>query len=1184
MTTERTPTTITYDSVLSQDFVTSDQVIVDGSRAGQVAVFRNPHKGGAVEALVVTRDSELWYLAHDPGSLTGWSLTRPFGDSNPTYVFEVIAFTTTWGAVDTFFVTTGGHFSHSYIDATTGQWTKPTVVAGAPLSLSQLGVTFTPGATASSGALAVYALAPKGKFFLYRGVAGSWAAGSWDLGGSATSWKVTLHDASSWMLIMVAAEDFTVKNTGFIGLFGDKVKNGQIAWCWGQISDKGLTDVSLKIDDVHETDRIFSATMHTAGSGAMMLLFLGGDHATNTPGPISAMLNPGTVAQNYGTLAGPTFVDATVATSSRATVDIFAIDADMNLFAIRQIGLDPQNMSAGYGDGQTFGPILQIDARIRRMYPGLSPGDAPTLIAVDGDIGALHLYVEDPNTHLWLVIPIRLPSSSSVELTRFRTEINVYDQNGQLMPAATLELAASSAVDIEYNGQFQVVDSSRHLTVMTNTLGKATFSSLATSLAAPAFTIAAAGLPTQAPHSPSSPVNAYLAGNGALYGKPAFNADAVKQIAPSSQVDAATAHSAIQKVAQMGQQGPTLRALADSPTPVHVFATVSGQATFRACATRAEADAFVRTSLGATNFWGNVWDSAGDVWRAIGRGMHKVTCVVVDATRSVVQMVVRIGDSLVQLADLVIQSVEDAMHALAGVLSWIGAELEKAIDWLKNLFDFKAIWNTKEALKTRVLGLSGYVKGQAQEWGDQIGQAISHWKASVDANFARAASDSRAMKQLDGWPGMGKPPSATKSLAGSATPNDIAGNTSANWMLEKVSSNVPGEINGVSEPDGEPFHNFIQSVLAVYHDVLSIFDTLFQGLVKLLNVNNVDSFEDIAVGTLLQLLKESADAAFDIANSFIQGILGLLAFAMDSLATLLTTSLDLGFLNRVYGWIARAAGGSPEMTLVDLVALVAAFPVTIVYKLIEGVDAEPFPGGELPLTATMALGAPHPLVRRIFATVAGTISSLNALITAGSDIVGNQTPIWVSLISVGLSAIRQAFTHPSVILSGISSLGDWAPLVFSVSAVAALAAVEWAVSSSKLVLKIAEAAGALGKQLTSWLEEILRSYSGLANVVLGDVTKLASSVIGFFLLVYTAASDALDPPPPVKFASDLLEGVVMPFSFLTMTPIRDAEPYGELAVMLKLAIDVLAGVGGGALEIASAWVDIPRAAPPSSAA
>ena len=50
---------------------------------------------------------------------------------------------------------------------------------------------------------------------------------------------------------------------------------------------------------------------------------------------------------------------------------------------------------------------------------------------------------------------------------------------------------------------------------------------------------------------------------------------------------------------------------------------------------------------------------------------------------------------------------EDAAQLTVGVFKAIAAAVEDVNDWLKALFDFAAIWNTKMALEALFLHLAG---------------------------------------------------------------------------------------------------------------------------------------------------------------------------------------------------------------------------------------------------------------------------------------------------------------------------------------------------------------------------------------------------------------------------------------------------------------------------------------------
>lgn len=1172
------PTTVTFNSVLSQDFITSNGVLVDSSKAGQVAVFRNVNKAHAVEALVLSdaggEAGQIFYLAHDPKSLTGWSFT-PVLDAggNKLLAREVLAFTTTWGAIDAFYVGTGGHLNHMWLDPKTGAWTSPYAIGAAPTDLSQLAVAFSPGASEANGALVVYCIDPNGKVFFYYGKNSLWTPATMPIGGAASSWTLALRDESSWLLTMVASQTFIFRPGGGDPIGG--VQQGRVAWAWGALGSGGLKVAGGAIDNTNPTDRVVLNATNMAGTPATMMLMLAGASDPSGGHQVAWLINPGASDQAHGTIAGTSFADAAIVKSTTGFVNIYGIDKSLNLFTLRQIGFNPGDMSSGYGTTQTWGPVFQLDTRMQRMYADPSPGDTPVLIAVDADVGALHLYVQDPTTNLWLILPITLPSTQRFEINRWRTEINVYDQDGQQMANAPIRLSAQSAVDVEINGAYFVIDSAISATVTTNALGKATVASLARTLAPPAFTVAAEGLPTQNEHSPAGPVNDYLAGTGSIFSKGPFDAAAVKQLSPQSPIDPKVSLNAIQQCAQLGQQkhpegAARVLAVRRSAHPVHVYARMGGQGIHHPCAARSDADAFLAANLNVGSFWGDVWDAtkhfAGDVWHGIKEGLHRVASVVVDFTNSVIQLVIEIGGQLVKLADWVIKGVEDAMQAITSVFNWIEAKVEAVIDWLKMLFDFKAIWNTKEALKTQLLVLPDYLISQFGTWSALIeNDFFARQKAKIGDYFAAAISKygGRSFAGLDGWTAMGQPPSSSSKIAGSATPSDLTDNANINWFQDKVSSNAPAQIDGIPATGGDPIQAFFDAVVDVGQDLLKAFSDFGNGVVALLQADSVDSFENIAISTILALARDLVFTLLDLFDALIQGLLSLATLAMQGLKAAMTAELKLGFINDVYGWVASKVGGSATLTMGDLVALIAAFPITIVYKLIAGVDSEPFPGGRLPtVNTTLAATAaqePSKQVRQAFGTTAGVLTAIGAVWRVTGDVM-TTSPGWLTPVSWGTTGIRLAFTHPGWL--------QWGPLEWgTTSAIAAnllwLGPLAYTLND---MYKISDTVqGGVVAKLKS---------KGLTDWVFGDVTKVASSVFGVFMLGNTIYSLTQTSTPPLAATAQVIEGIVSPFSFLTMTPIRDAPEIGPIAVALKVALDLVGGIGGSALEITSAWTEI----------
>jgi len=1165
---------LTYTSVLSQDFVTSSGVVVDTARPGQVGVFRNPTKNGAIEALVISdqagQANQIFYLAQTAGSLTGWTLTPLVdGGGQPKFATEIITVGTTWGAVDAFYIGTGGHLTHTWLDATQPcGWVAPTVITGAPSSLSQLRVAFSPGATTSSGSLMVYAIDPTGTVFLYWSTIGAWSAATMPLGGKASSWTLALTDQSSWFLSMVASDGFSFRPGGSAHDPIGFVQQGWVAWANGTMSGSGLGISGGGIDSGHHqvNQVLFNAT-NMEGTTSTMIVMLAGAKDGAGGHPASWLIEPGTTGQAYGTIAGTSFVDAAVVESSDGFVNLYAVDPLMNLFVVRQVTFAASDMSTGYGTTQTWGPVFQLDTEVARIYADPTPSDAPALMAADGELGALSLYYQDPTTSLWLTLPITLPSTTKLEINRWRTEVQVYDADGQPLAGASVAVTAASAVDLEINGQYVVIDSVQAATIVTNGFGTATFASLATSLTPPALTLTAAGAPATSV-SPGRPVNDYLAGTGSLMGKPTFDVTAVSALAgPNSKVDPGTALDAIQKCATLGQAGAgqakaraSMAAHRAGGTPVHVYTKAGGH---RAFATRAAADTFMASATAGASFWSDVWDDvtgfAGDVWHAINEGLHAVESIVIDFGAKAVQLWITVEGALVQLADWIVNTVEDALHAITSVFNWIEAEVGKVIDFLKMLFDFQAIWNTKTFMVGQLTALPTFLASQFTTWSNQLQQGFfAKNKALIDGYFDGLITryTGQQFTQLPGWVPTNQPASTATPQLGSATPSDLGNNVSGNWLQDKVVSNGPASFGTIPTSANTPLDNFLQAMVDAGQDLFNAFLAFGQGFRALLNVSSLASFENVAISTFLTIAKDLVDTVIDLADALVQGLLALGQLAMDGFTAVMTMPLQLGFINDVYAWVAGKVGGDPTMTMGDLLCLLLAFPTTIVWKLIAGVDTEPFPNGQAP-GQLLAKDASAATIAQVFGTCAGVLTVVGGLWGFAGDAM-EAPPTWFQYVGYGITGLHLVFTHPGFL--------DWATLEWTTTAIIA-ANLLWLgpVLYWTLGTAISTVLSDTSSEILGWLKAKGLTWEA------SDLTKLASSFVGLLLLGATVYGVAMGNSPPILATAQIINGIASPFAFLTMTPVIATPVIGEIAEPLKLVLDLATSLGGGVLEVVSAW-------------
>ncbi len=1178
------PGKISYKSVLAQDFVTSDGVVVDRAKKGQVGVFRNPDKRNAVEALVLSNyggtQGQLFYLAR-ARTVTGWAMKPVLKGGSPITATQVLALANTAGGVEGFYVDERGKLQH--IELRGDAWTAPVAVDEAPQNLCELRVVYSPGANSTSGTVVLYAgqrdpdvnTALTVVFLYIREGLGKWTGVCLKPGGLVSSWALTMTSANSWLLTVLAKSNFTLSPKYHQP--NVSILQGQCAWLSGTLGPGanvigGPMNKSVKLAAMSHDNAGVGGTKDTMLVGLDAQADARGGHA------VRWVVNPTLETSPTGAVPGTSFTDVSVVGSTAGLVTVYGVDPQMNLFVMRQTAYNLGDMGTSFGDTQTWGPVFQLDVRMARMYPDCAISDTPAIIAVDADIGALHLYIMDPSTNLWLAKPITLPSTRQYEITTWQTDITALDDRGAPLLNYDLDLRADSATDLLVNAEYHVVTSTTSARIRTNELGKLLVSSLAASLAPPAFVLSGASVPPQASCSPGASVNEYFVGTGSILGKPQFSPDAVKQMSPGkglSSGDAAKAHKAIQQCALLGQQAgsPMAKAMPLSGPRYHVYARRNGVLMHHASVDEQEAHDLACTS--AASVWSDVWDKtkhfAGDVWHAIENGVHAVESLVVDLARKAITIVVKIGDTLVRLADWVIDTLEAGLHAIGAVLNWIKVTIEKAIEWLKALFDFKAIWHTKEALASQLHALPEIVTNAINRVSSSMRGFVGATKEDVHRLFDPLikAHQGKSFKAVQGFPEVGQAPS-NEPLAGSVSAAEIVTNPSASWMQNKIVSNAPTDYAPPTSP-ADAADNFFSAIADVGDDLFAIFSDFCKGFTDL--CDDPKNFSNILISSLLSLARDTLIAVLDVFDTFVQGLLALGEVAMKGITAVLDQELKWGFINDIYGWVARRAGGkSDKLTMCNLVALMAAFPVTITYKLIVGADQEPFPDGKLPPfpkprgAVASASGDDRKSVYQGFRTTSGVLAIIGGGLVASCDLLG-EPPTFLSVSSMITTALHTVMSMPEWVLWVYDSASqDW-PAFVCFSAIMGLGAIT-------LVPDAYRAYGGLKKKI----EGKLKATESLKECDFGDVTKLALSIYGLVNLGWTTYSLVDNRyQPPLRSTASLVESLVSPFAVATIKPVRrlniDGIPVGRIIQGCKVGLDLAAGVGGGALEISSAWCE-----------
>jgi hypothetical protein len=256
----------------------------------------------------------------------------------------------------------------------------------------------------------------------------------------------------------------------------------------------------------------------------------------------------------------------------------------------------------------------------------------------------------------------------------------------------------------------------------------------------------------------------------------------------------------------------------------------------------------------------------------------------------------------------------------------------------------------------------------------------------------------------------------------------------------------------------------------------------------------------------------------------------------------LSEELPLGFINTIWGWIAKLAGypEDAKLTLAAFISLIGAFPCTLIFKLIAGVEREPFPDGRIQLpkaSAGAVMWVDMPWQCHVTSDSLQILQFFPAFL---GDFLANQAPRWVTAVSFGFSLIIWVLAngYPSVIqwVGGILALTE-AFVIFQV------------ICSSTFLWK---------------------NRNDVANVLL--------SVYGFGRLTLGAyqVAESKDSDPLGNKMALILMPLPSLFAFLNFDVIRKT-PAAPFAIGANFFFDFVGYIGGGAAKL----YDTAQTIPPS---
>jgi hypothetical protein len=451
---------------------------------------------------------------------------------------------------------------------------------------------------------------------------------------------------------------------------------------------------------------------------------------------------------------------------------------------------------------------------------------------------------------------------------------------------------------------------------------------------------------------------------------------------------------------------------------------------------------FVVESVGNifTDFWN--W-----LVGAINNAVVAIENVIVSVADDIMVGIKFIVGTVERVFKAVIKVVEDVANAIGSFFMQLAKLIEEVIEALSVLFHFGEIIWTHSWLKTQfqtlfASDLPDFITRTVQPI---LQKAVS--TVDVKPYFTEFKAQLGLNNQVNGVKGSG-------STAHSAhTVNGTSCSVQASWGTQHLK---PGLSSGGSDtaPMGQhvgalaarrlgaqagddPLETFLDGF---WTNVISgpdadIFNQLKSDISKAFNAQSPRDFFDSLLSALIDTVELLVETALTVVGNLAAGICGFVAELVDVIVTALNCSIDIPPITQLYKLLFNE-----DLTLLNVIMLVAAIPVTLVFRLLEG----QYPSQVLqPITAydavrTSALGSSAAPVaaQKACLIVNGVLSAVYGLCSAAGDNPNGETPGWLGAATAGIGALMAAFDAPWIYTDSdeITEV-DWEPWGFSTAIV-----------------------------------------------------------------------------------------------------------------------------------------------------
>lgn len=928
----------------------------------QIQVYSNgtwspvsaPQYGLAGVGISVGTDGTLWALSQY-GTVSRYDGTTwirqmmPTGISGETggqQVTEVVTGYHSDGNQYAFYVISG-NLCYSMLDiskAFGGYWTQGVELLSQPCS--NINATVAP----STNALVVHGVTTSGLFVVVENTNGTWTANTMSMGGLSlanTTVQLTSPSYGAWIAFMVV---------------GGALKMGVAG---GGLKDFVIEEFSIPGAPSLQTIVPFATTTHGFVQGVMYTCVL------DTEGQLwfaefpsfkaveATQLSGTAVGSPIGAIASAVIITSDQ-TSSGISARVFARDENNMLWILR---VTIEDKVSTWSEWHPLGDVCTFLAN------GPTNSTTSDLFMLD-EGSEVAVLSEDLVNNVWNELVMLKPAGTNTDaqyVDRYLTEVTITDQYGSPAPNFQVSVTADEPIGIWIGTSLYNVGTTTPAQLTTNQLGQITFAFFADDIHTPTFSFVADGLTDPPSIYPAQVVNDYLSGSeDALPGQPVFDSAGTALGAATMQVAPDWEASSTTPFVQGGVSQASVAAAAQTITQVYTIPLNPSGTSGQWSPAASSPDAL----LGGSSFWHDVCNYSHDIDHAIKKAAMKVSTAVVDVENKIVSFTIELANGLSQVLQLAINTAKDVVSAVKSAFRYLERGIDEAIDWLKSLFSWGDILNTKRVIEAGLTGMMSRIAANFDQSSPYyIGTLFNQYfdedvKGKITAGFDTLMSQFGSNQSLSDVSNQTPfPPSAVPMGNDALHPTKVSGaqssnGTQTNYVHGHVTTyaNNGGTFPAQAGGDGTSGDSVMQTLFNAIESNL-VNNNGFQPMETCSSLqqvfSNPSAFADVAIYDVLNAVKDAILAILDVIEGVFDALFELAANALAGFQKVLTAVLDIP----VISWIYQKISGAP-LTLLDLFCLIMAVPTTIVYKLTFGLPGDTAPFSSTDVTAIQQQFAP----------------------------------------------------------------------------------------------------------------------------------------------------------------------------------------------------------------------------------